>query len=59
LLSREKAAADYGVVVDTQRWVVDEPATKRRREELRKRRGWRATPKVQWLDPIPSARAAE
>jgi N-methylhydantoinase B len=54
LLSREKAAADYGVVVDTKRWVVDEPATKRRREEIRRTRGWREVPKVQREDPIPS-----
>ncbi len=59
LLSREKAAADYGVEVDTQRWVVDEAATKRRREEMRRVRGWREVPKVQRQDPIPSTSAAE
>jgi N-methylhydantoinase B len=54
LLSPGKAAADYGVVVDTERWVVDEAATKRRREEIRRARGWREVPKVQREDPIPS-----
>ena len=29
LLSPTKAAADYGVIVDTARWVVDEAATRR------------------------------
>jgi N-methylhydantoinase B len=57
LLSARKAAADYGVVVDTQRWVVDEPATKRRRDEIRKARGWREVPKVQRHDPMPSSGA--
>ena len=59
LLSPEKAAFDYGVVVDVKRWVVDEAATKRRREEIRATRGWREVPKVQWHDPIPSPGAAE
>ena len=31
LLSAAKAAADYGVVVDTARWTVDAAATARRR----------------------------
>jgi perosamine synthetase len=40
LLSPAKAAADYGVVVDTKRWVVDEAATRRARAEIAERRGW-------------------
>src|SRR5437660_1480156 len=59
LLSPQKAAADYGVVVDAAAWQVDIEATKRRREEIRKARGWTAVPKVQWHDPVPRARAAE
>jgi N-methylhydantoinase B len=59
LLSPARAAADYGVVVDTARWTVDEAATKRGREEIRKTRGWHGVPTVQWQDPIPDARAAE
>src|SRR6185503_5544433 len=47
LLSREKAAADYGVIVDSATWVVDTAATARRREEIRRARGWDAVPKVQ------------
>jgi N-methylhydantoinase B len=59
LLSPEKAEADYGVVIDLSRWKVDEAATKRRRDEIRKARGWTAVPKVQRHDPMPLARAAE
>jgi len=57
LLSPGKAAADYGVVIDTARWLVDEAATKRRREEIRAARAWRQVPKVQWLDPVPGGGA--
>ena len=59
LLSPEKAEADYGVVVDVAHWKVDEAATKRRRDEIKKARGWTAVPKVQRRDPMPLARAAE
>ena len=60
LLSPEKAAADYGVVVDiaaTGRSM--RPRPHERRGEIRKARGWDAVPKVQWHDPVPLARAAE
>jgi N-methylhydantoinase B len=59
LLSPEKARADHGVVLDTTRWTVDEAATARLREEIRRRRGWTATPKVQRTDPLPATQAAE
>jgi len=59
LLSPAKAEADYGVVVDTRTWRVDMAATARRREEIRRVRGWREVPKVQWQDPPRLARAAE
>ena len=59
LLSRDKAEADYGVVIDVARWTVDQAATKRRRDDIRKARGWTAVPKVQRNDPMPMARAAE
>jgi N-methylhydantoinase B len=59
LLSPMKAEADYGVVVDLAQWKVDEAATKRRRDEIRKARGWTAVPKVQRHDPMPLSRAAE
>ncbi len=59
LLSPAKALADYGVVVDTKTWRVDAAATTRARGDIRARRGWRETPKVQWHDPVLAARAAE
>jgi N-methylhydantoinase B len=51
LLSPAKAAADYGVVVDTDRWSVDGPATEARRAAIRRARGWSAMPKVLRDDP--------
>ena len=59
LLSAAKAAADYGVVVDTARWTVDAAATQARRAAIRAARGWTSVPKVQREDPIPLTRAAE
>jgi len=52
LLSIKKAEADYGVVIDTTRWTVDADATDGRRAVIRKARGWREVPKVQWHDPV-------
>jgi N-methylhydantoinase B len=51
LLSPHKAADDYGVIVDTAGRTVDAPATAKRREEIRRARGWDVVPKVQWQDP--------
>ena len=59
LLSPQKALADYGVVVDSAQWTVDAAATARRREEMRRVRGWIETPRVQWHDPELLRRAAE
>jgi N-methylhydantoinase B len=59
LLSPQKSLADYGVVVDTAAWTVDAAATARRREEIRRARGWAETPKVQWHEPDLLRRAAE
>jgi N-methylhydantoinase B len=59
LLSPAKAAADYGVVIDTRRWTVDAAATRRRRAEIAERRGWRQLPRVQRHDPLPLEPAAE
>ena len=53
LVSVEAAAAEYGVVVDSQSWSVDEAATERLRGESRKTRGWSETPKVSWDDGLP------
>ena len=58
-LSAAKAQADYGVVIDVENWTVDAAATKRRRADIAKRRGWTEVPKVQWHDPQLLRRAAE
>jgi N-methylhydantoinase B len=59
LLSPGKAAADYGVIVDRARWTVDAAATEKRRDEIRRARGWREVPKVQRHDPVALSQAAE
>lgn len=59
LLGASKAAADYGVIVDTKTWTVDAAATKAARDKLRAKRNWREVPKVQWTDPVSVANAAE
>ena len=46
LVSLESARDDYGVVIDTRSWTVDEGATARRRESLRAARGWTQPPAV-------------
>jgi N-methylhydantoinase B len=58
-LSPAKAAADYGVVIDTRTWTVDTAATTARQAAIRKARGWTTVPKVQWHDPLPQQKAAE
>jgi N-methylhydantoinase B len=59
LLSPGKAEADYGVVIDTTRWLVDDTATQQRRAGIREARGWSTAPKVQRHDPINLKPAAE
>jgi N-methylhydantoinase B len=59
LLSPEKAAADYGVIVDVTTWSVDDAATAISRDAIRKARRWTTVPKVQWHDPVPLGVAAE
>jgi N-methylhydantoinase B len=59
LLSPARAASDYGVIVDTRTWRIDDAATTQRRAAIRAARGWRDVPKVQRQDPMPQARAAE
>ncbi len=51
LLSPAKALADYGVMIDTVKWVVDTAATVKRHDEIRRARGWTEVPKVQREDP--------
>ena len=48
---RRRAQSDYGVIVDTEAWRVDEAATEKLRAEIRSARGWREAPKVQWHEP--------
>ena len=55
LLSPDKAAADYGVVIDTKAWRVDAATTAERRSAIRARRGWRDVPKVQRHDPLATS----
>jgi len=56
LLSPAKALADYGVVIARNQ--VDAAATQRKREELRRHRGWREVPAVQRVDPLPKTKKA-
>jgi N-methylhydantoinase B len=58
LLSPAKASDDYGVIVDTARWTVEAAPTAKRREEIRRARGWDVVPKVQWHDPPKPQRAS-
>jgi N-methylhydantoinase B len=46
LVSPRSARDDYGVVLDTATWTVDEAATSALRDELRAARGWREVPAV-------------
>ena len=58
LISLSAAANDYGVVIDTHNWKVDEAATQRLRTEIRTARGWSEVPKVLWEEspnlPMPT-----
>jgi N-methylhydantoinase B len=58
-LSAARAKADYGVIVDTAAWRVDEAATRKLRAEIAAARGWREVPKVQWREPAALSQAAE
>jgi N-methylhydantoinase B len=51
LLSLAMATREYGVVIDTHNWKVDETATQRLRADIREARGWLEAPKVLWDDP--------
>ena len=57
-LSAPRAKSDYGVIVDTKTWCVDETATKMLRAEMAASRGWREVPKVQWQEPASLTQAA-
>ena len=51
LISLAAAADDYGVVIDTHTWTIDEAATERCRADQRAARDWSEVPKVLWEDP--------
>jgi N-methylhydantoinase B len=58
LISLAAAANDYGVVIDTHNWKVDEAATQHLRADIRAARGWAEVPKVLWEEspklPLPT-----
>ncbi len=56
LLGAAKARADYGVVIDSERWAVDEKATAALRAGMRAARGGAEPPKVAWQE-WPAAKA--
>ena len=45
-VSVKAAREDYGVVLDTKTWTVDEKATAAERDSMRRARGWTSTPMV-------------
>jgi N-methylhydantoinase B len=49
-VSAAAAAADYGVVVDSERWCIDAAATAERRAEMRRARGTEKLPMIAWTD---------
>jgi N-methylhydantoinase B len=60
-VSAARAEADYGVVIDTASWRVDQDATASKRDELSRQRGWSEPPKVNRgrLPATPENEAAE
>ena len=59
LLGAAAARADYGVVVDTDNWTVDEKATEKLRQDMRKQRGETAEPQFVIWDDEGAERGAE
>jgi N-methylhydantoinase B len=59
LISAESARHDYGVVVNTSAWIVDEAETRRLRERMRAQRGSHAPPAVAWDDEPVTNLAAD
>ena len=59
LLSPAGAKLDYGVVIDSATWTVDQPATARARAALRAARPAEGLPAVAWDDPPEPRLAAE
>ena len=59
LISGESARRDYGVVVNTAAWIVDEAETRRLRERMRASRSGRVAPAVAWDDELAVDLAAD
>jgi N-methylhydantoinase B len=59
LISPESARRDYGVVVDTSAWTVNETETRRLRERMRARRGGFVSPAIAWDDGPATDLAAD
>ena len=59
LISPESARRDYGVVVNTSAWTVDETETRRLRERMRARRGGFVAPAIAWDDGPATDLAAD
>jgi N-methylhydantoinase B len=59
LISHASARHDYGVVVNTSTWTVDENETRRLRERMRARRGGRVAPAIAWDDGPATDLAAD
>ena len=59
LISAESARGDYGVVVNTSAWIVDENETRRLRERMRARRAGGAALAVVWDDEPATDLAAD
>ncbi len=57
LLSTAKAENDYGVIVNTKNWTVDDAATVQMRSKIRVTRAWLETPKVQRHDSLDHQQA--
>lgn len=59
LVSSEAARRDYGVIVNTESWAVDEAATRRLRERLATRSRGKKPDAVVWEDPPATDLAAD
>lgn len=59
LVTEAAARRDYGVVVDTRTWTVDEAATRRLRDTMRSRRGASGAMPVVWDEAALSGLAAD
>ena len=54
-ISLASARDDYGVVLDPATWTLDAAATEKRRDELRRARGWKKIPPVRRVRALAEA----